>query len=59
MFGNRHVKFDREVYYVHIYKLYLKHCSQNVHMIVWKMCAKDGKIIVNIACSNINDSLKI
>ena len=27
-------KFDREVYYVHVYILYTKYCYQNVHVIM-------------------------
>jgi hypothetical protein len=49
-------EFDREVNYVHVtYRtLFLKCTCDYVNM-----CVTDDKFIVDISCSDVNDSLKI
>jgi len=51
-------EFDREVNYVHVYilhkTLFPKYTRDYVNM-----CATDCKFIVDISCSNVNNSLKI
>ena len=34
MVGKRRVKFDREVNYVQVYRLYTEHCSKSLHVVM-------------------------
>jgi hypothetical protein len=51
-------EFDREVNYVTVYILYKTMFPKCTRDYV-NMCVTDGKFIVDISCSNVNDSLKI
>ena len=55
MVGNRQVEFDREVNVYIVYRTLLLQCTRD-HV---NMCATGGKIIIDISCSSVSDSLDI